>query len=223
MGPSDLNRVGYEMTDRIGLNIRHYAQYYVFSLNGDPEVSWEMVRWKLGDPRLRHCYFAKVQVAPMGEITDFEQADQAVAGLPGRVHAGGGGHVPRRRRTPGAGRPTAVGSLKVCLERYGFMAKRKRLNTRLILILSVIVAVRAGGRRVRGATSSAGIARSIRINPAEAARKAEADQDKGDYKAAEKATAAGHQLLLHPPGQGRLLLPVRHGSIWTGSPTTPRR
>lgn len=72
------NRVGYEVADRIGLNIRRYAQYYVFSLNGEPEGSWMMVRLKLGDPRMRYCYFAKVLVAPMGEITDFDQADKAV-------------------------------------------------------------------------------------------------------------------------------------------------
>jgi hypothetical protein len=54
------------------------VQYYVFSLNGEPEGSWKMVRLRLGDPRMRHCYFAKVQVAPVGEITDFNQADEAV-------------------------------------------------------------------------------------------------------------------------------------------------
>ncbi|MCJ7545168.1 MAG: hypothetical protein MUP47_11530 [Phycisphaerae bacterium] len=73
-----INRVGYEMTDRIGLSVRRYAQYYVFSLNGEPEGSWMMVRLKLGDPRTRYCYFAKVQVAPLGEITDVDEADKAV-------------------------------------------------------------------------------------------------------------------------------------------------
>lgn len=72
------NRVGYEMTDRIGLNVKRYAQYYVFSLNGEPEGSWKIVRGKLTNPWMRYCYFAKVQVAPLGEIGDFDQADKAV-------------------------------------------------------------------------------------------------------------------------------------------------
>jgi hypothetical protein len=80
-----VNRVGYEMTDRIGFNVSHYVQYYVFSLNGQPEDSWKMVRLKLGDPRLRHCYFAKVQVAPLGEIADFDQADRAAQDFLGTV------------------------------------------------------------------------------------------------------------------------------------------
>ncbi len=72
------NRVGYEVSHRMGLQISRYAQYYVFSLNGRPEGSWKRVRLELTKPWVRHCYFAKVQVAPTGEITDFDRADEAV-------------------------------------------------------------------------------------------------------------------------------------------------
>jgi hypothetical protein len=71
------NRVGYEMTDRLGLDVKRYVQYYVFSLNGRPEGSWEKVRLGLTKPWVRHCYFAKIQLAPTSPITDFAQADQA--------------------------------------------------------------------------------------------------------------------------------------------------
>ncbi len=71
------NRVGYEMTDRLGLDVKRYVQYYVFSLNGRPEGSWEKVRLELTKPWVRYCYFAKVQLAPTGPITDLAQADRA--------------------------------------------------------------------------------------------------------------------------------------------------
>ncbi|MGA2265331.1 MAG: hypothetical protein ABSH10_02750 [Phycisphaerae bacterium] len=72
------NRVGYEMTDRTGLDVRRYVQYYAFSLNGQPEVSWEKVRLELTKPWVRHCYFAKIQLAPTGPVSDFAEADRSV-------------------------------------------------------------------------------------------------------------------------------------------------
>lgn len=73
------NRVGYEMTDRVGLDVRRYVQYYAFSLNGRPENSWEKVRLELTKPWVRHCYFAKIQLAPTGSVSDFAEADRAVS------------------------------------------------------------------------------------------------------------------------------------------------
>jgi hypothetical protein len=72
-----VERVGYEQSDRSGMQTRPFVQYYVFSLNGEPESSWEMVRGKLMDPRLRRCYFAKIQFAPLVSMVDAREADQA--------------------------------------------------------------------------------------------------------------------------------------------------
>ena len=55
-----------------------FVQYYVFSLNGRPETSWEVIRATLSlSPWMRHCYFAKIQFAPYGPITHVEQTDRA--------------------------------------------------------------------------------------------------------------------------------------------------
>ena len=75
-GPVPFHRTGYEVSDRLRLNSRQYVQYYTFSLNGRPEDLWEKVRLKLSDPRLRYCYFAKVQFAPLGEVVDVKRTDQ---------------------------------------------------------------------------------------------------------------------------------------------------
>jgi len=72
-----VERVGYEQSDRSGMQTRSFVQYYVFSLNGEPESSWEIVRGKLMDPRLRRCYFAKIQFAPQVSMADAREADQA--------------------------------------------------------------------------------------------------------------------------------------------------
>lgn len=71
------NRTAYEFSDRLGLDVKRYVQYYLFSLNGMPENSWEMVRLELTKPWVRYCYFAKIQLAPLGEVTDIAQADKA--------------------------------------------------------------------------------------------------------------------------------------------------
>ena len=57
-----------------------FVQYYTFSLNGRPECSWEVVRATLSlSPWMRHCYFAKIQFAPYGEVANLEEADRAAA------------------------------------------------------------------------------------------------------------------------------------------------
>jgi len=59
---------------------RKFVQYYIFSLNGRPEGSWEVVRATLSlSPWMKYCYFAKIQFAPKGEVTDLDQTDRAAA------------------------------------------------------------------------------------------------------------------------------------------------
>lgn len=72
-----VRRVRFEMSDRLGVQTAGFAQYYVFSINGVPEDSWELVRAKLMDPTLRRCYFAKVQFAPWGDVKDVALTDKA--------------------------------------------------------------------------------------------------------------------------------------------------
>lgn len=65
------------------------------------------------------------------------------------------------------------------------MAKRKRINVRLVVVLAIVglVVVVAG---LYGAYKTGLYRKIIRINPVEAARKAEAAKDAGDYKVAER-------------------------------------
>ena len=72
-----VRRTRYEVSSRDRFQSRQYADYYVFSLNGVPEDSWEVVRLRLNDPRLRRCYFAKIQFTPLGEVMDIAQTDTA--------------------------------------------------------------------------------------------------------------------------------------------------
>jgi len=67
----------YERQEPTSMNIYRYVQYYVFSLNGRPETSWETVRLELAKPWVRYCYFAKIQFWPRGSIVDAQQADRA--------------------------------------------------------------------------------------------------------------------------------------------------
>ena len=69
-----INRTGWEQSVARGL--RRGVQYYTFSLNGKPEGSWEKVRWTLGLPGIKYCYFAKIQFAPAGQIADIDEADR---------------------------------------------------------------------------------------------------------------------------------------------------
>ena len=59
------------------------VEYYVFSLNGSPETSWEFVRLNILSPLVQYCYFAKVQFSPMGtgEIGEFSESDAAAEGF----------------------------------------------------------------------------------------------------------------------------------------------
>jgi len=59
---------------------QQFVQYYLFSLNGRPERSWEVVRATLSlSPWMRHCYFAKIQFAPYGQAADLAETDRAAA------------------------------------------------------------------------------------------------------------------------------------------------
>ncbi|MDY6914241.1 MAG: hypothetical protein SVT52_07290 [Planctomycetota bacterium] len=71
--PINFKVARYEVSDQRQMETRQYVQYYVFSLNGEPEDSWEKVRLALTNPFMRHCYFAKIQFAPLGEVTDPEE------------------------------------------------------------------------------------------------------------------------------------------------------
>ncbi|MFP4053428.1 MAG: hypothetical protein ACLFV7_06145 [Phycisphaerae bacterium] len=72
-----LRRVVYEFVDPRTAAVAQYVQYYVFSLNGVPEVDRNVVRLELTLPWVRYAYFAKVQFGPRGTVDDIEEADQA--------------------------------------------------------------------------------------------------------------------------------------------------
>jgi hypothetical protein len=53
-------------------------EYYTFVLNGKYETSWEQVRWHMATtPWEKHCYFAKIQFAPLGLVSDLGACDRA--------------------------------------------------------------------------------------------------------------------------------------------------
>jgi len=52
------------------------AEYYVFSVNGQPTTSRLTVRSKLANPLARYVYFAKIQVAPLRPGTDLAACDR---------------------------------------------------------------------------------------------------------------------------------------------------
>ena len=54
---------------------RLYLQYYLFSMNGEPNSSREMVRAKLASPLKKYVYFAKIQVSPRFPVTDEAEMD----------------------------------------------------------------------------------------------------------------------------------------------------
>lgn len=53
-----------------------FLVYYIFSLNGLPEESREQVRLKLMNPRLKYCYFAKIEISPRVAVTDADEMDR---------------------------------------------------------------------------------------------------------------------------------------------------
>ena len=75
-GPIVLRRAIFSRSSPNGSRSSQFAQYYTFSLNGEPESRREMVRGKLLNPFVRHAYFAKIQVAPRWAILDSQQADE---------------------------------------------------------------------------------------------------------------------------------------------------
>jgi len=72
-----VRRVHFRTAALRGLPGQEGAEYYVFSLNGHPETRWEKVRLALSYPWVRHCYYAKIQFAPMGGIAGAAEADAA--------------------------------------------------------------------------------------------------------------------------------------------------
>lgn len=49
------------------------AQFYLFSLNGNPESNWTTVRRQLSMPFGKYAYFAKIQFAPMDPTEDDQE------------------------------------------------------------------------------------------------------------------------------------------------------
>jgi hypothetical protein len=68
--PLTLKRVLFEVKGN------RYLQYYLFSINGQPESSRDMVRAKLSNPFKKFVYFAKVQIAPRFPVTDEAEMDK---------------------------------------------------------------------------------------------------------------------------------------------------
>ena len=56
-----------------------HVQYYVYSLNGNPEASWKAVRLKMASAFGKHAYFAKIQFNPRNEIGTPAEAKRATA------------------------------------------------------------------------------------------------------------------------------------------------
>jgi hypothetical protein len=56
-----------------------HVQYYVYSMNGEPESSWQQVRLKTADPFGKYTYFAKIQFNPLNEVGNPNEAKQAAA------------------------------------------------------------------------------------------------------------------------------------------------
>ena len=54
-----------------------HAIYYLFSINGLPQHSREMVRLKLQNPFERYVYFAKIEFRSLAPVTTFEESDNA--------------------------------------------------------------------------------------------------------------------------------------------------
>ena len=67
-------RTAYEITQ--GMNTAQLFQYHVFSMNGEPTESWEKVRLELALPRVKYCFFAKVQTAPMASNLTAQASDE---------------------------------------------------------------------------------------------------------------------------------------------------
>lgn len=79
--PVPFRRTRYKVADALKLHSSQYVQYYTFSLNGEPESSWEKVRLHLAKPWVKYCYFSKLQFAPLFPVDDLEEADQAAKEL----------------------------------------------------------------------------------------------------------------------------------------------
>jgi len=72
-----LRRVPYVVADPVSGVENRFVQYYTFSLNGRPEEDRNRVRLTLTYPWVKYCYFAKIEFAPRGVITNMDEADRA--------------------------------------------------------------------------------------------------------------------------------------------------
>lgn len=53
----------------------NHVVFYLFSLNGEPETSWETIRIHLSLSLKSHSYFAKIQFSPMGDMTGYKSEE----------------------------------------------------------------------------------------------------------------------------------------------------
>jgi len=70
--PVSVRYVEYKNPRRNVANLN--VQYYVYSLNGEPESSWKTVRLAMGSVFGKYAYFAKIQFQPLNEINSAEEA-----------------------------------------------------------------------------------------------------------------------------------------------------
>lgn len=54
----------------------HWAEYHVFSMNGEPTAHWLRIRYGLIKPWVRYCYFAKIQLTPREPNLSTEESDR---------------------------------------------------------------------------------------------------------------------------------------------------
>ena len=75
-GEIGLRRAVFEQT-ALGGGTARFVQYYVLSLNGEPETRRNVVRLRLASPFVKYAYFAKIQLGPLGRVADQRLADEA--------------------------------------------------------------------------------------------------------------------------------------------------
>jgi len=76
-GPLSFRRARFEVPDVRTSGTRQVVEYYIFSVNGEPEDSRNRVRLKLMDPFEPYSYFAKIQFGCLGQPSSDKELDAA--------------------------------------------------------------------------------------------------------------------------------------------------
>jgi len=79
--PLEFQRSGFEIPDPRTSQPQRRVEYYVFSVNGEPETSREKVRLKLMSIFDRYSYFSKIQFSPVFASPNDAEADRAAEEL----------------------------------------------------------------------------------------------------------------------------------------------